>query len=315
MPESPEEKTIWACPQCGKRFRVPSRLKPPAQCRECRQAVDEHGRRRPTSSVEAAAIFDADDSVDDEASESPDGEGHNFKGPFLAGMCGGIATVCLCGFVFGTFIAATADRLPPDGPRPQNVNVVELQRRIAGVETQLVEIARRAAAAPHSVAIPVPSPSASPGFGVADASARAVTNVKADINELATEVTNLKRVAAVLDFRTLEIDQMLGTHRQILGQHGNLLNEADRNVKGVLVTADANVRRVLTEADGNVRASLRTLTSAATDVELRLSRIERRSREVDDLLANVIRRIATIEETMDKLDGVLDGFVRGRLVR
>ncbi len=37
MPESPEEKTVWACPQCGKRFRVPSHLKPPAKCRECKQ--------------------------------------------------------------------------------------------------------------------------------------------------------------------------------------------------------------------------------------------------------------------------------------
>jgi DNA-directed RNA polymerase subunit RPC12/RpoP len=37
MPDSTEETTIWACPQCGKRFRVPSRLKPPAKCRECKQ--------------------------------------------------------------------------------------------------------------------------------------------------------------------------------------------------------------------------------------------------------------------------------------
>ena len=207
-------------------------------------------------------------------------------------MCGGIATVCLCGFVFGTFIAATADRLPPDGPRQQNVNVVELQRRIAGVETQLVEIARRAAAAPHSVAIPVPSPSASPGFGVADASARAVTNVKADINELATEVTSLKRLAAALVFRTTGIDQQLGSHRQTLDQHGKLLNEADVNV----------------------RSSLASLNNAAVGVDMRLSRIERDSRGMVDLLETFDRKLKRIEITLDELDGLRDGLVRGRLV-
>ena len=51
MPESPEEKIVWACPQCGKRFRVPSRLNPPSQCRECRSASSEQFGGSPTRTV------------------------------------------------------------------------------------------------------------------------------------------------------------------------------------------------------------------------------------------------------------------------
>jgi hypothetical protein len=51
MPDSPEETTIWACPQCGKRFRVPIRLKPPAQCKSCRSASSEQSAGPPTRTV------------------------------------------------------------------------------------------------------------------------------------------------------------------------------------------------------------------------------------------------------------------------
>ncbi len=45
MADSNDDRTIWTCPACGKRFSVPRHLKPPAKCRECKQQTASRGTR------------------------------------------------------------------------------------------------------------------------------------------------------------------------------------------------------------------------------------------------------------------------------